>query len=295
MTALLRKVKTLMSIHARRKVRGLLEGEYTSVFHGRSIEFDDLRQYVSGDELKDIDWKATARVGSPMTRRYIASRKHTLMIVADTSREMAALAVSGERKIDVAVLAAGVIGYVATRHGDLVALVAGDAEHTEYRRPESTESHLERVLQALHGRTGLGAAASDLTRQLSFVARSFRRRMILLVICDDRELGERETALVRRLSLQHEILWLTVGDADPMQREWSDAAMFDVTGAAALPEYVRSSRALRDEFEARTAERILRSEQALESLAVSARRVESEADVVPALLRLLKVHRHARR
>ncbi len=295
MTALLRKVKTRMSIRAHRRVRGLLEGEYTSVFHGRSVEFDDLRQYVAGDELKDIDWKATARVGAPMTRRYIAARKHTILIVADTGRDMAALAAGGEPKIDVAVVAAGVLGYVATRHGDLVSLVAGDAEHTEYRRPESTDSHLERVLQVMHGRTRLTSAPSDLTRQLTFVIRSFRKRMILLVLSDDRELTAPEITLLRRLSLQHEILWLTVGDADPMRLEWSDAAMYDVAGTAVLPEYVRSSPRLRDEFRARAVERMHRSEQTLESLGISAQRIERETQVVPALFRLLEGHRHARR
>ena len=134
---LLTRVKARLSIHARRKVRGLLEGEYTSIFHGRSIDFDDVRQYVPGDPLADIDWKATARVGAPMTRRYIASRKHTVLVVADTGRTMAALADSGERKIDLAIVAAGAFGYLAVRHGDLVGLVAGD-RGSILRNPTST-------------------------------------------------------------------------------------------------------------------------------------------------------------
>ena len=92
MTSLLRRVRTTLSIHAHRKVRGMLDGEYTSVFHGRSLEFDDLRPYIPGDEVKDVDWKATARLGSLMTRRYVASRKHTIVLVVDTGRSMAALA-----------------------------------------------------------------------------------------------------------------------------------------------------------------------------------------------------------
>ena len=295
MPPLLRKVKTRMSIRAHRRVRGLLEGEYTSVFHGRSIEFDDLRQYVPGDELKDIDWKATARVGQPMTRRYIASRKHTVLVIADTGRDMAALAASGEPKVDIAIAVAGVIGYVATRHGDLVGMVAGSSAHTEYRRPESTEAHLERMLQLLHSATTLTGAPSDLTRQLSFVARSFRRRMILLVISDDRELRAEEQALLRRLSLQHEILWLTIGDADPMLREWSEAAMYDVAGASALPEFVRGSGRLREEFASATAERIAARTDLFDSMAISSRRIDSADGVMTGLLRLLEVHRHARR
>ncbi len=295
MPTLLRRVKTRMSIHAHRKVRGLLEGEYTSIFHGRSIEFDDLRHYVPGDELKDIDWKATARMGAPMTRRYIASRKHTIMIVADTGRDMAALSASGESKLDIAILVAGVVGYLAARHGDLVGVVAGDSRHTAYRAPESTEAHLERVLQLLHSRTTLESARSDLTRQLSYLARSFRRRMILLVIADERVLESEEVGLVRRLAVQHEILWVTVGDADPTRADWVSAELYGVADRSAIPSFVRGDRRVRAGFAASVAARRATTDDLLDGLGISSRRIESEADVVPSLYRLLEVHRHARR
>jgi uncharacterized protein (DUF58 family) len=295
MTSLLRKVKTRLSIHAHRKVRGMLEGEYTSVFHGRSIEFDDLRHYVPGDELKDIDWKATARMGTPMTRRYIASRKHTVLLVTDTGRDMAAVAASGEPKIDIAILAAGVVGYLAARHGDLVAILAGDAEQTEYRRPESTDAHLERLLQLMASRTTLGSGRSDLSTQLAYVARSFRRRMILVVIADDRVIDQVQQRLLRRLSVQHEILWLTVGDADPTRADWAAGDMYDVADGAELPRAIRSQRRLRAEFAEAALARTAAADQMFDSLAISSGRVEAEADVIPGLFRLLEGHRHARR
>lgn len=295
MPSLLRRVKTRLSIPAHRKVRGLLEGEYTSIFHGRSIEFDDLRHYVPGDELKDIDWKATARIGSPMTRRYIASRKHTVMIVADTGRGMAALAQSGEVKSDIGIVAAGVIGYLASTHGDLVGLAAGDDATTEYRRPESTEASLERILELIAAKTSLDAAASDLTTQLRYISRSFRRRMILLIIADDRQLADDEISLLRRLAVQHEILWVSVADADPTQAGWTDRGMFDVADNFEVPSFVRGSRALRAAFAANTLQTVERARGIFDSLAISSTRVESEADVIPSLLRLLQMHRHARR
>jgi uncharacterized protein (DUF58 family) len=214
MASLLRRVKTTIAIHAHRKVRGMLEGEYTSVVHGRSMEFDDLRPYVAGDEVKDIDWKATAKLGTPMTKRFIASRKHTLLLVVDTGRSMAALAEGGEQKRDLAVLAAGTAGYIASRHGDRVALVSGDSVHSGTVQPGSTEAHLERILQRIHSTTTLGSAPSSLLAQLRFAAKAFHRRMIVLVIADDRELGEEEQHVLRRLSVQHEVLWFTIADAD---------------------------------------------------------------------------------
>jgi uncharacterized protein (DUF58 family) len=295
MTSLLRRVKTTLSIRAHRKVRGLLEGEYTSVFHGRSMEFDDLRPYVPGDEVRDIDWKATARLAMPMTKRFVASRKHTVLVIADTGRNMAALAEHGDTKRDLAVLAAGTIGYLAVRHGDRVALVAGDEQHTVFVEPASTEAHLERLLQRIHRATTTEAGRSDLTRQLEYAARVFRRRMIVFVIADDRELGAGEQRLVRRLCVQHEVLWLRVGDADLMRPEWSTSGMHDVHDSAPIPGFVRDDPALRAEFAAAVAERSARSEELFEGFAVSSRRVSAVDDVVPGLFRLLEVHRHARR
>ena len=295
MDSLLRRVRTKLSIHAHRKVRGLIEGEYRSVFHGRSMDFDDLRPYVPGDEFKDIDWKATARHGSPLTKRYIASRKHTLMLVVDTGRDMAALAESGESKRDLAILAAGTAGYIAIRHGDQVGLVTGTAESTRYMAPELTESHLERMLQRIHASTTLSSDPSNLSRQLDYVARTFRRRMIVMVIADDRQLTSDEQRLVRRLAVQHEILWLTIGDADLMREEWAGRAMYDVADSAALPEFLRDDSTLRAEYASTVTQTSTTTEQFFESVTISSRRITSGAAVVPGLFRLLEAHKHARR
>ena len=130
MTTLLQRVKSTMAIFAHRKARGMLDGEYGSVFRGRSLDFDDLRAYIPGDEVRDIDWKATARHGSPLIKRYVAVRRQTVLLITDTGRNMAAVAQGGETKKDIAVMALGVLGYLAHRHGDVVGLVSGDSGGT---------------------------------------------------------------------------------------------------------------------------------------------------------------------
>lgn len=99
-----------MAIFAHRKARGMLDGEYGSVFRGRSLDFDDLRAYIRGDDVRDIDWKASVRFGSPLIKRYVAVRRQTVLLVADTGRGMAAESRDGETKKDIAVMALGVIG-----------------------------------------------------------------------------------------------------------------------------------------------------------------------------------------
>lgn len=295
MAGLLRRVKTRLAIHAHRRVRGLLDGEYRSVFHGRTIEYDDLRPYVAGDEPRDIDWKATARHGSPLVRRYIATRKQTVLLLVDTGRNMAALAESGEPKSEISILATGIIGYLALKHGDRLVLVSGDAERTEHQAPASTEAALERLLRQIETSTTLQSPRSDLSRQLQFVAKSFPRRMIMLVVADDRALGETEARLLRRLSAQHEILWLSVGDADLLSSDWADQRMHDVATSAALPMYLRADPRLRADFDRSVEQRRDTNEALFSRLGISSTRLASTADVVPSLLRLLELHRHAKR
>ena len=147
MGTLLTAVKSRMYIFAHRRARGMLDGEYASVFRGRSLDFDDLRDYVPGDEVRDIDWKATARVGTPLIKRYVATRRQQLLFVADTGRNMAATALGGEIKKDIAVMAMGVLGSLAIRHGDSVALVHGDGAASQAMPAKGTESHLEQLLR----------------------------------------------------------------------------------------------------------------------------------------------------
>ena len=298
MDELLHRVRTRLAIRAHRKVRGMLDGEYVSLFHGKSLDFDDLRAYIPGDDVKDIDWKATARVGSPLTKRYIATKKHAVLLIVDTGRDFAALSEGGTPKRDIAVLAAGVIGYLAVRHGDHVGLIAGDADNTEYVPLRGTESHLERLLRIIHSRTRLDAAPSRLAAQLDYVRRTFRRRMLLIVIADDGALAsdrDEELRLLRRLHAQHEILWITIGDADPTLDDYADRDMVDVADGRELPPFLRRDSALRAEFATAVATRTAASADLLDRIGISSRRMTRDDDVVPGLFRLLEGHNHARR
>jgi uncharacterized protein (DUF58 family) len=287
-----------MSLLAHRRTLDLLEGGYASVHHGRSHDFDDLRAYVAGDDVKDIDWKATARHGEPLVKRYIASRRQHLVLVVDTGRNMAATAAGGETKKDIAVMAAGALGYIAATHGDTVSLVLGDESGTSALPSGGTEAHLEMLLRRIDARVSLDSARSDLVGVLDWVSRGVRRRSLLLVVTDDVVLDERLTRLLRRLRAQHEIVWLTVGDADLMTRGARGARahdVYDVHEMAGLPAYLRENRELRHEFDRADESLHDQTESGLRSLGISSERVGSRSAVVPALFALIEKHRRARR
>jgi uncharacterized protein (DUF58 family) len=293
-TRLLTRVKSKLFVHSRRRSRNVLEGEFASVFHGRSLDYDDLRDYVPGDEVRDIDWKATARHTSPLVRRYVATRKQNVMLVIDTGRGMAAAARGGEPKKSVAITAAGLVGYLAQRHGDLVGLVRGDSTSTVAHELRGSEAHLERLLRAIDAATTLDGESSDLADQLRWIVRNVRRRLLLLIVADDLELDPALSDLLRRLHVQHEILWLTVEDADPTSVDPARTAV-DVADHYAIPTFVRTNAAVRAAYAEAVAERARATSAVLDGAGINHIRVGSSDDVLLAVFTLLERQRRASR
>jgi uncharacterized protein (DUF58 family) len=127
MASLITQVKSKLFIHSTRKSLHALDGAYASLLHGRSLDFEDLRKYEYGDQVRDIDWRATARLGTPLVKRSRATRMHTVLFVVDTGRSMSALAADERSKKELAILATGVLGVLTLRHGDDFSTVYGDA------------------------------------------------------------------------------------------------------------------------------------------------------------------------
>lgn len=292
-TTLLTRVKSQLFVHSRRRSRSLLEGEYASVFHGRSLDYVDLREYVLGDEVRDIDWKATARHSSPLVKRYVATRKLNVLLVVDTGRGMAATTRSGELKKDVAIMACGLVGYLAQRHGDVVGLVRGTAEATTAHAMRGSEAHLELLLRAIDGATRVGGDQSNLATQLSWIVRSIRRRLMLVIVSDDQDLDPALDGILRRLHVQHELLWITIEDADPTVLGAGQTA-YDVADHYGLPTDVRLDPRVRAAHAAAVEDRIRRTNELLDRRAVNHARIGSSDEVVPTLFALLERQRRAR-
>jgi uncharacterized protein (DUF58 family) len=298
----LQKLKARVSIHAHRKALGLLEGEYAAAQLGRGMDFNDLREYVRGDDVKDIDWKASARGRQLLIKRYVAERQHTVLLCVSTGRSMAALnqldADGAVPKRDLAIFVAGLLGYLAVRHGDLVSLVHGDATEQHARPRGSTELHLERLLSAIHDGTTAQSAASDLVALLRYTARVVRRRTILLIVSDEVAISDELADVLRRLGAQHEILFVTIGDLDPTlpARVGASAGrLYDIDAAAEIPGWLRGDRRLQKEYAALVGDEEAGLRRRLDQLGIVHERVRDTDSAISAIFHLLERHRHARR
>ena len=293
MVALLPRVKSRLFIHANRRSTNLLEGEYAAITSGRSLDFDDLREYVPGDEVDDIDWKATARTGNPLVKRYKQTRRQDVILAVDTGRGMAAASQGGSPKRDVAILIAGALGYLSLRHGDAVGLITRSAGRMRHRPPRASEGYLETLLRTVEQETRLDADPSDPFALCSYLLRGIPNRSIVVVIGDDVEPAPDIDEALRSLREKHELLWITVADLDLIDGEGTGRGILDVENGSPIPTMLRSDKKLAAVYDRRSSDRIAAQHAYFRARGVSLCRITSADEVVPALLRLLQRRRRA--
>lgn len=230
--------------------RGLLEGGRYALLHTRTLELDDLRPYVPGDDVRDIDWKASARAGSVLIKRFVSERHHKILLVVDAGRNMTALTPTGEVKREVATNVLGAIGLIAVGRSDEVGMVYGDSRGSANIRNRRGETHMESILEHYYSHSLGEVGASDIVAQLEFVAHAHRRRLLVIVVSDEPDVSPRLDAALKALAGQHEIIWLMVTDmpavgADEGEHDGFDVATgrFVLNGATLGPRVVVAYRA----------------------------------------------------
>jgi uncharacterized protein (DUF58 family) len=135
---LLHKVHRL-EIRSRHLVEDLFAGRSTSVFKGRGVEFEEVRPYVPGDEVRDIDWNVTARLGEPYVKRFVEERELTVMLVVDVSASMR-FGTTGSEKRELAAELVAVLGFAAVSNNDRVGLVLA-SDRVEHFVPAGPRTH----------------------------------------------------------------------------------------------------------------------------------------------------------
>jgi len=149
-----------------RQVADVMAGAYLSVFKGRGMEFDEVRPYVPGDDVRTIDWNVTARTGEPHVKRYVEERELTVMLLVDVSASLEFG--SGRRsKLEAAVELAALLALSATANDDKVGLLLFHGGADLYIPPRKGGKHALRVIrevyargeEAAEGRTARGGGA----------------------------------------------------------------------------------------------------------------------------------------
>lgn len=287
MPTLIARVKSRLFLHSSLPSLHPLDGAYASLQFGRSLDVEDLREYEHGDEVRDIDWKATARHGSPLVKRRRAHRRHTVLFAVDTGISMQALADDELSKRELSVLVVGAIGILAVRHGDDVSMLYGDSEQVRRRPPVHSEHGLESSLRAIDSAIASATVDSDRRGLLHTIVRSFTRRMIVVVITDENPVTDDEEQLVKRLRVQHDLLWVTVRDAVPILAQRTSAPRADVHSGWVVPDYLHGDAAIVQQLRAQREVEDRRRRTIFDRAMVTHAEIGSRAEAVRALLTML--------
>ena len=204
---LFQKIKTLQ-IRTQRMVNEIFAGEYESAFKGRGMEFEQVREYQPGDDVRHIDWNVTARMNAPYVKEHREERELTVMLLVDVSSS-GAFGSGSKLKNEVAAEVAALLAYTAIKSNDRVGLIIFSDRIEQYIPPKKGRAHVWRVIREIlcfrpqHRRT-------DLPGALEYLTKVTPRRAVTFVISDfqDADFADRLRSAARR----HEVTAIAVAD-----------------------------------------------------------------------------------
>jgi uncharacterized protein (DUF58 family) len=288
---ILRKVRHI-EIRTNRLVADSLAGHYHSVFKGRGMNFDEVREYVPGDEVRAIDWNVTAREGRPFIKKFTEEREMTLLLVVDVSAS-GDFGSGAQSKRELAAELASVLAFSAIRNCDKVGLVLFSDRVELYIPPKKGRRHVLRVVREIlcfqpqHRGTNLNTA-------LDFANEVSKRRSVVCVISDFQSEGDPAAGIenlrrsLRQTNRRHDLIAMRIHD--PHEDTLPDVGLLAIEDAETgeLIELNTGSQSTREQFEliAHQDSELLR--RAFNSEAVDSLNLSTSQPYMPALLGFFK-------
>jgi uncharacterized protein (DUF58 family) len=260
---ILKKVRQI-EIRTNRIVDSLLGGEYHSAFKGKGMEFEEVREYQPGDEIRTIDWNVTARAGTPFIKVHREERELTVMLLVDVSPSEQ-FGTGQQQKNELAAEFSALIAFSAIRNNDKVGLILFSDQVEKYIPPKKGKKHVLRVVRELltFEPTSKG---TDIAETLRFLARVARRRSTVFLISD--YISEDFEKTLSAVRARHDVI--AVRTSDPREVELPAVGLITLEDAETGELVVVDSRSARVRrlFEDRAQTERTRQDSLLRSLKV---------------------------
>jgi uncharacterized protein (DUF58 family) len=285
---LARKIRYIQ-IYTTKAVNDVLAGEYHSVFKGRGMEFDEVREYQPGDEVRSIDWNVTARMGHPYIKRYREERELTVMFLVDLSAS-GAFGTAGRLKNEVAAEFCALLAFSAVKNNDKVGLIVFTDQVELFIPPAKGTSHVLRLIRDLL-EFQPRQTQTDIRGALEYFGRVMPRRCVAFLVSDF--IGQDFDQRLRVLGRRHDLIAVSV--TDPREVRLPDVGLIELedaeTGEVVLID--TSSLAVRRRYEDLGEERGRSLRDAFRGMGVDQIEVMTDRDYVRSLVAFF--HRRERR
>ena len=199
-----RRIQILTS----RMVNDVMAGEYHSTFKGRGMEFDEVREYIPGDEIRSIDWNVTARTGTPYVKKYVEERELTVMLMVDASSSGGFGSVL-KTKSEIAAEMCAVLAFSAIKNNDKVGLIIFTDRIEQFLPPKKGRSHVLRVIREVLYFKPEGTG-TDIAGALEYLKKVSHRKAVAFLVSDFMAEGyQRPLAIANK---RHDVVAITVTD-----------------------------------------------------------------------------------
>jgi uncharacterized protein (DUF58 family) len=288
-----------LEIRTRRMVDDSMAGAYHSVFKGRGMDFDEVREYSPGDEVRTIDWNVTARAGRAFVKKFTEERELTIFLVVDISAS--GNFGSGElAKRDLAAEVASVLAFSAIRNSDKVGLILYTDRIERYLPPKKGRRHVLRVVRDIlyHEPQGVG---TDTVKTLDAVNNLLHRRAVVFLISDfETSGGDPEVArtqlrrAVRQTNRRHDLIAIHI--EDPREKELPNVGIIALEDAETgeIVELNTARAKVRKRFNELSLERAQRLKSDLRAEGVDIVQLRTDTPYIPPLQRFFKSRGRAR-
>lgn len=218
---LLKKVRRI-EIKTRHAVNDVFAGRYHSTFKGRGMEFDEVREYFPGDDIRAIDWNVTARTGVPHIKKFVEEREMTVMLMVDISGSND-FGSTPQLKRDLAAEVAAMLAFSATRNNDRIGLILFSDKVEKYIPPRKGPRHVLRIIKEVltHQPESTGTDAGP---ALDFLNHTQSRKAVTFLISDFIFPTDCERPL-KITARRHDLIAVAVGDNH--ERAWPRAGIVE--------------------------------------------------------------------
>jgi uncharacterized protein (DUF58 family) len=295
---ILKKVRQV-EVRTSRLVNDSLAGSYHSVFKGRGMNFDEVREYVPGDDIRAIDWNVTARTGVPHIKKFTEERELTIMLIIDISSS-GEFGSGASSKRELMAELGSILAFSARRNNDKVGLILFTDFVELYIPPKKGRSHILRVIREILFFQPQGMR-TDLLIPLDFINRVAKRRCVTFLISDFCLPGVYEEALDRlqpKLQItnrRHDLISMIV--SDPREQQLPDVGWLTLEDAESgeQVELNTSDPAIRRGYAELAANRHSRLRRAIRSAGLDLLDLSTDQPYLPALLQFFKARQRRQR
>ncbi|MFH1832283.1 MAG: DUF58 domain-containing protein [bacterium] len=217
------KIK-LIKIHTKRLIQSGISGDYLSAFKGSGLEFDRLREYQSGDDVRFIDWNCSAKMNKIMVKEFVEERDRTVILCIDVSASSLYSSQKDLRKDTISQLAA-TLTFVAQENKDKVGALFFSDKIEKWIPPSKSNVHIGKIIETIFSLKP-NSKKTNITEALKFLASLKKRGAIVFMISDWIDTQEQYTKLLKIASLEYDFLGVRV--LDQHETSFPDIGLIDI-------------------------------------------------------------------